>query len=219
MPRICYFEVSNFPEDKTKFDIVPAPATFKTLLTVIHYKKLIKNPMFDTILNNPESLGQVIGAIIGVAGLVVGTFITILTSLIIRHMDVKREERKEAADLEKSKKEKAFILKQEIYSDFISELASLENFLTKKNASPGLKTLDTFDNEWTKIEIKVDLVASDKVRELKNLLSEELMNLAKEKFAQKDLSREISLSAAYTGNRTSLLEAIREDMEISPQSK
>jgi hypothetical protein len=174
--------------------------------------------MFDAILNNPDALGQVIGAIIGVVGLVVGTFITILTSLIIRRMDIRREERKEEADLEKSKKEKAFVLKQEIYSDFISELAALENFLAKKNTSAGLKTLDTFDNEWTRIEIKVDLVASDKVRELKNLLSEELINLAKEKFAQKDSSREISLSSAYMDNRTSLLEAIREDMEISPKA-
>ncbi len=174
--------------------------------------------MFDSILDNPEALGQVLGAVIGVAGLVVGTFITILTSFLIRHMDIRREERKEYADLERAKKEKTFVLKQEIYSEFISELAALENFLSKKSPALDLKTLETFDNEWTRIEIKVDLVANDQVRELKDRLSQELMSLAKAKFAQKDTTQEVSLSDGYTTNRSALLEAIREDMEIITQN-
>lgn len=175
--------------------------------------------MFDTLLKDPEALGQVVGAIIGVVGLFVGTFITIFTSLVIRQMDIRREERREQAELEKSKKEQAFVLKQEIYSQFISELASLENFISKKASDLALKTLDTFDNEWTRIEIKVDLVASEKVIMLKNALSEELMNLAQKKFSQKDSSQEVKLSDTYTENRSELLEAIRHDMDIiSPEA-
>jgi hypothetical protein len=171
--------------------------------------------MFDTIINNPEAFGQVVGAIIGVAGLVVGTFITILTSFIIRHMDIRREERREEAHLARSKKEKEFGLKQEIYSAFVSELAALENFISKKGTDPDLKNLENFDSEWTRIEIRVDLVASERVKELKDQLSTELISLARQKFGQKDQSREISLSDSYMSNRSALLEAIREDMEIT----
>lgn len=171
--------------------------------------------MFDSIQNDPQALSQVIGAIIGVAGLFVGTFITIFTSFIIRRMDIRREERREDAEQERAKKEKQFALQQDIYSHFISELAAFENFLSKKGADLSVKTLENFDNEWTRTEIKVDLVASDAVRELKNSLSKELMELAADKFAQKDSSKEVALSAEYTKNRSALLEAIRQEMEIN----
>ena len=173
--------------------------------------------MLEEISKDPQALGNVVGAIIGVAGLFVGTFITIMTSFIVRSMDISREERKADADLQRAKKEKEFALKQEIYSVFISELASLENFISKKTAPSSLNNLENFDNEWTRVEIKVDLVASAKVFDLKELLQEELMSLAKQKFTQKDPSKEISLTANYLKNRTALLEAIREDIEISPK--
>lgn len=170
---------------------------------------------FEYIKQNPEALGQVIGAIIGVTGLFIGTFITILTSFIVRYMDIKREERKELSSIKKAKKEKEFYLKQEIYSKFISELASFENFLTKKASNLSVKNLDNFDDEWTRTEIKVELIASPKVSDLKDRLSEELINLAETKFSQKDSSKELSLSETYMNNRTALLEAIRQDMEIN----
>lgn len=172
--------------------------------------------MFDVIAKDPEALGNVIGALIGVAGLFVGTFITIFTSFIIRSMDIGREERKEAAAMERAKKEKEFALKQEIYSMFISELATLENFLSKKSSNTTLKNLENFDNEWTRIEIKVDLVANHQVQTLKDKLQLELMNLAKKRFSQKDSQSENALPESYMKNRTALLQAIREDMEISP---
>lgn len=171
--------------------------------------------MFDTISQDPQALGNVIGAIIGVAGLFVGTFITIFTSFIIRSMDISREERKEQAELERSKKEKAFSLKQEIYSMFISELASLENFIVKKSADSSLKNLENFDNEWTRIEIKVDLIAPPKVQQLKDQLQNELMSLAEKRFSSGASNQELSLNESYMKNRNSLLEAIREDMEIN----
>jgi hypothetical protein len=170
---------------------------------------------FEYIKQDPEALGQVIGAVIGVGGLFVGTFITIFTSFIVRHMDIKREERKEIVSMKKAKKEKEFNLKQEIYSKFISELAAFETFLTKKNSNLSVKNIDNFDDEWTRTEIKVDLVATPKVRQLKDTLSEELMNLAEAKFAQKDASKELTLSDTYMEDRTALLDAIREDMEIT----
>lgn len=170
--------------------------------------------MFDQITRDPEALGQVLGAVIGVIGLFVGTFITILTSFLIRHMDIRREERKDQAELARAKKEKAFSLKQEIYSHFISELASLENFITKKGGNTSLKTFENFDNEWTRIEIKVDLVSNDQVKNLKDNLSKELMELAEQRFSSKD-TKEMPLSSGYLKNRQALLEAIRQDMEIS----
>lgn len=170
---------------------------------------------FEYIKQDPEAVGQVIGAIIGVTGLFIGTFITILTSFIVRYMDIKREERKEISSVKKAKKEKEFYLKQEIYSKFISELASFENFLTKKASNLSVKNLDNFDDEWTRTEIKVELIASPKVSDLKDRLSEELINLAEAKFSQKDSSKELSLSETYMSNRTALLEAIRQDMEIN----
>jgi hypothetical protein len=170
---------------------------------------------FEYIKQDPEAVGQVIGAIIGVTGLFIGTFITILTSFIVRYMDIKREERKELSSVKKAKKEKEFYLKQEIYSKFISELASFENFLTKKASNLSVKNLDNFDDEWTRTEIKVELIASPKVSDLKDRLSEELINLAEAKFSQKDSSKELSLSETYMSNRTALLEAIRQDMEIN----
>lgn len=171
--------------------------------------------MFDSILSNPEALGQVVGALIGVLGLVVGTFITILTSFMVRHMDIRREERKEDSYIRRAQKEKEFGLKQEIYSQFVTELATLENFIVKKESGLDLKTLENFDSEWTKVEIKVDLVANEQVKELKDQLSEELISLAKKKFSQKDTAQKLSLSDTYTANRSALLEAIREDMEIT----
>ena len=46
-------------------------------------------------IKNPEALGQVTGAIIGVLGLFLGTFITILTTFFMRKQDLKREDRRE----------------------------------------------------------------------------------------------------------------------------
>lgn len=173
--------------------------------------------MFDyqNILNDPEALGQVIGAIIGVTGLFVGTFITIFTSFIIRSMDIKREERKEQAMMARAKKSKEFKLKQEVYTTFISELASLENFLTKKGDDLNeLKDFEKFDREWTRIEIRVDLVASQQVQDLKEKLQKELFSLAKKSFETKN-GESIILSKAYMLDRSLLLQAIREDMEIT----
>ncbi|MGL5831164.1 MAG: hypothetical protein ACRCZE_03380 [Candidatus Altimarinota bacterium] len=173
--------------------------------------------MFDyqNILNDPEALGQIIGAMIGVTGLFVGTFITIFTSFVIRSMDIKREERKERVMMERARKSKEFKLKQEVYTTFISELASLENFLTKKGDDLSeLKDFEKFDREWTRIEIRVDLVASQQVQDLKEKLQKELFSLAKKSFETKG-SESIVLSKAYMLDRSLLLQAIREDMEIT----
>lgn len=173
--------------------------------------------MFDyqNILNDPEALGQIIGAMIGVTGLFVGTFITIFTSFVIRSMDIKREERKERVMIERARKSKEFKLKQEVYTTFISELASLENFLTKKSDDLSeLKDFEKFDREWTRIEIRVDLVASQQVQDLKEKLQKELFSLAKKSFETKG-NESIILSKAYMLDRSLLLQAIREDMEIT----
>ena len=170
--------------------------------------------MFEELLKNPDAAGQVIGAVIGVIGLFVGTLITIFTSFFMRSLDIKREERKEQAMQERMRKEKEFNLKQEIYSNFISELAALENFISKQgNTSINPENFEKFDHEWTKIEIKVDLIASKKVYTLKEKMQKELFDLAKKRFASKENAK-LELSSDYMGARQKLLQAIREDMEI-----
>ncbi len=167
---------------------------------------------YEYVLRDPEALGQIIGAIIGVTGLFVGTFLTILISLWTRRLDIRREEKKEEIYQRRDKKEKEFQIKRDIYTAFLSELAALESFITRKGDSPSeYKNFDKFDQEWTKVEIKVDLIAPENVRELKDQLQDELFELAQTRFDGK----KVHLTDEYLENRTSLLEAIREEMEIN----
>ncbi len=180
------------------------------------FDSLFNKDLIDATMRDPQALGQVVGSIIGVAGLFVGTFITIFTSFIIRNMDIKREQRREETEQARARKEKEFSLKQEIYSQFISELATLENIITKKSAGKSsLTTFENFDNEWTRTEIKVDLISDEHLQQLKNNLSQELMSLAKQRFSAKEGAKEIVLGEEYHKDRTALLEAIRQDMEIN----
>lgn len=170
--------------------------------------------MFQDLLKNPDAAGQVIGAVIGVIGLVIGALISIFTTLIMRSLDIKREKRNEKTMLERQRKEKEFNLKQEIYSHFISELATLENFISKQGTtSVNPENFEKFDHEWTKIEIKVDLIANKKVYDLKEKMQEELFALAKTRFSNKE-NIKLQLSSDYMNARQKLLEAIREDMGI-----
>ena len=170
--------------------------------------------MFEELLKNPDAAGQIIGAVIGVIGLFIGTFISIIITLIMRSLDIKREKRSEQTMLKRQKKEKEFNLKQEIYSHFISELATLENLISKQGiSSNNPDNFEKFDYEWTKIEIKVDLIANQKVYDLKEKMQEELFELARKKFASKE-NIKLQLSSDYMSARQKLLEAIREDMGI-----
>lgn len=145
---------------------------------------------------------NVIAAIIGVTGLLVGSAVTIFATMLMRWMDIRRENKREDLLIERSKKEKGFQIKQELYKNFLNELAHLESF--------QYKDLDTFKKEWTKTEVKVDLVASENVRNAKEIVQEELMNIA-----EKNLKAgSATLSPNYLKNRDALLKAIREDIDI-----
>lgn len=169
--------------------------------------------LYENISSNPEALGEVVGAIIGVVGLIIGTFVSIFTSLLIRHLDIKREERRDFAETERDRKARHFALQQEVYSTFITELANFESILTKKDFKTDIDTLEEFQGEWTKTEIKVDLVANNQVIKLKNQLSTIILGLAEEKFLSKK-NKNIVLEEDYIMLRNNLLENIRQEMGI-----
>lgn len=166
---------------------------------------------FQGMFSSPEALSQIIGAIIGLVGMLVGTLISIVITFLIRNLDLKKEKLKEEMSLKKAKADRELEMKEEIYSEFLSELAYLENFLTKKSTTAiPLKDMANFDGEWTKVEIKVDLIANEEVRKLKEPLQTELMTLAEKRFEGKL----IELTSLYTENRDKLLNAIRKDIDI-----
>lgn len=150
---------------------------------------------------------NILAAVIGVVGLLVGSFITILATYVMRWMDNRREDKREDLLLERSKKEKEYQMKQEIYKNFLHELAELETFTQKSD--------DEFKRQWNRTEIKVDLIASQEVRDLKQQMQNELLDLA-EKNIQ---SKSARLSDEYMNLRDELLEAIRKDIDILQPKK
>jgi len=145
---------------------------------------------------------NIIAAVIGVVGLLVGSVITILATYFMRWMDVRREDKREDLLIERSRREKEFQIKQEIYKNFLNELAQLESFQQKD--------LDGFKKAWTKTEINIDLVASPEVRRAKDIVQSEMMGAAEQNFK----SGAASLGPDYLKNRDILLQAIRDDIDI-----
>ncbi len=150
---------------------------------------------------------NILAAVIGVGGLLVGSFITILATYVMRWMDNRREDKREDLLLERSKKEKEYQMKQEIYKNFLHELADLETFTQK--------TDDEFKRQWNRTEIKVDLIASQEVRDLKHQMQNELLELAEKNIK----SKSAHLSDQYMNLRDQLLEAIRKDIDILQPKK
>ena len=93
-------------------------------------------------------------------------------------------------------------MKQEIYKNFLNELANLESFQQKD--------LDSFKKAWTRTEINIDLVASQAVRTAKDIVQAEMIGAAEQNFR----SGTAALSPQYLQNRDALLQAIREDIDI-----
>ena len=145
---------------------------------------------------------NIVAAVIGVTGLLIGSFITILATYFMRWMDVRREDRREDLLAERSRQEKEFQIKQEIYKNFLNELANLESFQQKD--------LDSFKKAWTKTEINIDLVASPKVRQAKDVVQAEMMASAEQNLR----AGAAALNPEYLKNRDALLQAIREDIDI-----
>jgi hypothetical protein len=146
---------------------------------------------------------NIVAAIIGVAGLLIGSAITIVATLLMRNLDIRREDRREEMMVERNRKEKAIQIKQEIYKDFLHELAELETF--------NYKDLDSFKKDWIKTEVKVDLVASPKIRQAKETVQNELLNIAEKNIK----SGTANLSQNYFKYRDALLDTIREDIDIA----
>ena len=146
---------------------------------------------------------NIVAAVIGVGGLIVGSAITIFSTAVIRRFDIKREDRREEIMLERYKKEKEYNIKQEIYKNFLNELALMETF--------SYKDAETFKRDWIKTEVKIDLVASPKVRQAKEKLQKELLILA-EKNIKSDSA---NITTEYIKCRDEMLEAIRADIDLS----
>lgn len=154
------------------------------------------------LLSDPN----ILAALIGVGGLLVGSLITILATYFIRWMDVRREDKRERLIMKQNKKEKEYQMKQELYRNFLGELAHLETF--------EQDNIDDFRRAWTRMEVKVDLVASPRVRTAKEKLQKDLLDLAEKNLKAK----KTSMSEAYVATRDELLDAIREDIDILQQS-
>jgi len=166
---------------------------------------------FQAMFQDPGALSQLVGALIGLGGMLLGTFLSVVITFLIRNLDLKKEKLNEEMNFKKEKATRELQLKEAIYSQFLSELAYLENFITKKpNSVMQLKDMANFDSEWTRTEIKVDLIAKEEVRTLKEQLQVELMALAEKRFE----GQPIQLTKTYTQNRDKLLDAIRKDMDI-----
>ncbi len=146
---------------------------------------------------------NIIAAIIGVVGLMIGSLITILATYFIRWLDIRREDQKDEMMMERMTFEKQYQMKQEIYKQLLNELALLETF--------QIKDLENFNKELTKAEIKLDLISSEKVRSTKDLLKRELQNLASINLK----NNSADLSQTYLNLREELLFAIREDLKMS----
>lgn len=154
------------------------------------------------LLSDPN----ILAALIGVGGLLVGSFITIFATYFIRWMDVRREDKRERLIMKQNKKEKEYQMKQELYRNFLGELAHLETF--------EQENIDDFRRAWTRMEVKVDLVASPRVRTAKEKLQKELLDLAEKNLKTK----KTVMSEGYIQTRDELLNAIREDIDILQQS-
>lgn len=146
---------------------------------------------------------NIIAAIIGVVGLLMGSFITIVATYFIRWMDIRREDKREKLLMEKNRREKVFQMKQEVYRTFLNELSNLEAFVQPDFA--------TFKRDLTKTDIKLDLIASDKVREINENLKNILLLIAEKNYK----SKSIELSEEYLNQRENLLEAIRSDIDLN----
>lgn len=183
-----------------------APASAQTLIMPpndlppgsMSYEGLVSGGL----LSDPN----ILASLIGVGGLLVGSFITILATYFIRWMDVRREDKRERLIMKQNKKEKEYQMKQELYRNFLGELAHLETF--------EQDTIDDFRRAWTRMEVKVDLVASPRVRTVKETLQKELLALAEKNIkSKKDV-----MSEAYVKTRDEFLDAIREDIDILQKS-
>lgn len=161
------------------------------------------DPVTGNFLTDPN----ILAALIGVIGLLFGSFITIFATYFMRWMDNRREDKREDMLIERSKREKEFQIKQEIYKSFLNDLAHLETF-------PG-EDMDNFKREWTKTEVKVDLVATDNVRKSKENLQKVLLELAEKNLKAKSAK----ISPEYLKTRDQLLDAIREDIDIFQAKK
>jgi len=155
-------------------------------------------PPVQDVFKDPN----ILAAVIGVLGLLFGSFISIFATYIMRWMDNKRDDKREDFLIERQKKEKEYQIKQEIYKHFLHELAELETF--------NLKDVDNFKRAWNKAEMKIDLIASSEVREIKAEFQEELLAISEDNIE----NGTAHLNDEYMELRDRFLDAIRRDLDI-----
>lgn len=153
---------------------------------------------------------NIVAAMIGVIGLLVGSFLTILGTYFLRHLDVRREDRREESFMVRERKEKEYQIKQEIYKNFLTDLGQMESFLLHKGENSHMKDTESFNGEWSKMEIKMNLVCSPKVRQLLDEVQEVLVGIAQKRFD----GGKVELGTEYLEKRGELLDAIREDIDL-----
>ena len=157
---------------------------------------------------------NIMAAVIGVVGLLVGSFLTILGTYFLRYLDVKRENQREELFMVRERKEKEFQIKQEIYKGFLTDMGRIEGFLLNKSPVEHLKDIESLNAEWTTMEIKMNLVCSLSIRTLLDEVQEEVLAIGKKRFA----GGKVELGPAYLDKRGELLDAIRKDIDLFQQT-
>ena len=153
---------------------------------------------------------NILAAVIGVVGLLIGSFLTILGTYFLRFLDVKRENKREELFMVRERKEKEFQIKQEIYKGFLTDMGRIEGFLLNKSDVDNIRDIDSLNAEWTTMEIKMNLVCSKEIRTLLDEVQEEIMTIGKKRFS----GGKVELTGAYLDKRSELLDAIREDIDL-----
>lgn len=153
---------------------------------------------------------NIVAAMIGVTGLLIGSLLTIFGTYFLRFLDVKREDKREEFFMMRERKEKEYQIKQEIYKNFLNDLGLIEAFLMHRAENTHIKDIESFNAEWTKIEIKMNLVCTSDMRRLLDSLQEELISLSKKRLE----GNKVELAGEYIEKRDALLDAIREDMDL-----
>jgi len=155
--------------------------------------------------NEPASSGlpydpNIVAAVIGVAGLLAGSIITILATYFMRWMDVRREDRREQFQEAKSRRDKEYTMKHETYRLFLADLAELE--------STQPKNYENLKKGWARAEINLDLAASDNVRLAKDTFKKNLLSAIE----KANKSGMLVFDDSYAKSRDELISAIRADI-------
>lgn len=209
LTMLAFTLLAIFTSAITAFAVVPFPNQPVDLPPgAMNYDSTASTTTSTASSANGETLPfdpNIVAAVIGVAGLLAGSIITILATYFMRWMDVRREDRREDYISEKSRHEKELALKHETYRDFLVTLAGLEAMRPKD--------FKEFKKDFAQAEISLDLAASEEVRRAKDLFKASLLTATEKAYE----TGSPAFDPTYGENRDKLIGAIRADIDIFRQ--